>query len=356
MLRNLTFIVLIGLQTIQLGAANHYVSAKQRRAAISRAQVWAKTNVPSMNIKAGPRGSRIFAPNKTVTCRFVDKKTAGNSPKFDCALSAADEVKVKYGRDNGEVYGEVAATRLLWALGFAADAMYPVRVVCRGCPEDPNRSRKGRRVRVVFDPATIERKMPGRAIETHDEPGWAWPELDLVDEGAGGAPRAHRDALKLLAVFLQHTDNKAVQQRILCVGKSGKGDEPCAHPIMMLNDLGLTFGHANLFNRDTIGSVNLKEWSRANIWLDDKRCIGDLPTSQSGTLNNPRISEAGRKFLADLLAQLSDAQIHDLFEVSRVTQRVEQGTKAPIGGTSVDEWVKVFKQKRDEIVNHACPD
>ena len=188
----------------------------------------------------------------------------------------------------------MAATRLLWALGFAADAMYPVRVVCRKCPEDPNRSGNGRRNEVVFDPAAIERKMPGHAIETHDESGWAWHELDLVDEGAGGAPRAHRDALKLLAVFLQHTDNKAVQQRILCVGhpgkdgKDGKGDEPCPHPIGMLNDVGLTFGHANLFNRNLIGSVNLKEWSHANIWLDEKRCIGDLAVSQTGTLNNPQ--------------------------------------------------------------------
>jgi hypothetical protein len=40
----------------------------------------------------------------------------GRSPKFACQLAQNDEVKVDYGKENGEVYAEVAATRLLWAL------------------------------------------------------------------------------------------------------------------------------------------------------------------------------------------------------------------------------------------------
>ena len=63
---------------------------------------------------------------------------------------------MKYGRYNGEVYAEVAATRLLWALGFPADRNYPVRVVCAGCSEDPARRREDKRAPVVFDPATVK--------------------------------------------------------------------------------------------------------------------------------------------------------------------------------------------------------
>ena len=69
-----------------------------------------------------------------VDCNYVERDMGGNTPKFACRLANGDEVKVKYGRDNGEVYAEVAASRLLWALGFSADAMYPVRVRCHGCP------------------------------------------------------------------------------------------------------------------------------------------------------------------------------------------------------------------------------
>ena len=59
-----------------------------------------------------------------------------------------------------------------------------------------------------------------------------------------------------------------------------------------------------------------------------------------------QFSEAGRRFLADLLVQLSDAQLHDLFDVARFTRRDPTRT--------VDDWVRAFKQKRDEIVNATC--
>src|SRR5213079_2234867 len=115
--------------------------------------------------KAGPQDVKGFAPEETVTCDWVQKK-ATSTPKFDCAIGADDEVKVKYGEKNGEVYAEVAATRLLWALGFGADRMYPVRVACRGCPPDPFRPHQGREDLVVFDPAAIERRMAGKTMET----------------------------------------------------------------------------------------------------------------------------------------------------------------------------------------------
>ena len=84
------------------------------------------------------------------------------------------------------------------------------------------------------------------------------------------------------------------------------------------------------------------------------RCVTNLPKSLTGTLKNPSITEAGRRFLADLLAQLTDTQLHDLFDVARVTHRLG-ATKGPAGGTTIEQWVDTFKQKRSEIVNHTCP-
>ena len=40
------------------------------------------------------------------------------TPKFECEVTPGDVVKVKYGENNGEVFAEVAASRLFWALGF----------------------------------------------------------------------------------------------------------------------------------------------------------------------------------------------------------------------------------------------
>jgi hypothetical protein len=344
---------------------------------IARARVWEPTDVSTLDIKAGPPVENGFALGQTVECTWFKKDMSGKSPKFACKMGTDDELKVKYGGGNGEVYAEVGATRLLWALGFGADRMYPVKVVCHDCPANLEGTTRSERDS-VFDPATIERKLPGAAFE--EDKGWSWAELDSIDEAAGGASRAQRDALKLMAVFLQHTDTKAQQQRLLCL------DEPkaststtagraatapattattaprdvhaappeCKHPLMLLNDVGLTFGRANTFNDNTKGGMNLARWAKTPVWKNSKGCVGNLPKSMTGTLNDPVISEAGRKFLADLLMQLSDTQIHDLFEVSRAQLRLRDPGDVNSGYPTLDEWVAAFKEKRDQIVTRSC--
>jgi hypothetical protein len=354
------FVVTAGLATPTI-VASARLSDHHRSAVIARAQVWEATDVPSMDLKTGPTGEKAFTFNETVACTYVNKTLPGKTRKFACRIGPDDEVKVKYGGDNGEVHGEVVATRLLWALGFGADRQYSVRVICRGCPQAFRGVVRGPQVS-VFDPAMIERKMPGASFEPND--GWSWNELDLVDEHAGGATRAQRDALKLLAAFVQHGDNKTEQQRLICrdqprdkaTGKTStlKGEISCEHPFMYLHDVGLTFGRANKLNRDDIGSMNLVEWSRTPVWKDTGGCVGNLPKSFTGTLVDPQISEDGRRFLADLLVQLSDEQLRGMFEAARVQLRLRNQTDIASGFATVDEWVSAFKAKRDQIVNRRC--
>ena len=327
---------------------------ESRQGIITRAQVWQPTDTPSLNLRRGPSAPAGFAPGQLVTCDYLDKEMSGRSMKFACLIAPDDEVKVKFGGRNGEVQGEVAATRLLWALGFGADRMHPVRVICRGCPEAYGEA-TGRPGERLIDPAVIERKLPGREMFEGDAPGWSWLELDLIDENAGGATRAQRDALRLLAVFLQHTDTKPEQQRLVCLDNP-KGDAlaPCERPFMMLNDVGLTFGRANLMNANPTGSVNLREWSETPVWKGTTGCVGNLPRSFTGTLKDPVISEEGRRLLGGLLLQLTDAQLQDLFDVSRVQLRPRSPDRRPSAAASVEQWVDAFKQKRDEVVNRRC--
>jgi len=319
-------------------------SKAQRLEAIHHAQVWKATDVRSKNLKAGPQGPTAFKPNEAVTCDLVLREHgSGSTPKFACANAAGHELKVRYGKTNGEVYAQVAATRLLWALGFWSNRMYPVKVTCAGCPPDPFKDQKAapRSTITTFDPATIEVKVDGDTVETKPEEGWSWDELDQVDEKAGGASKAQRDALTLLAVLIQHSSNKAINQRIVCLNPPA-----CSQTVMMIADLGKTFGRANALNNDRIAAVNFQEWSRQPIWNGATGCVGDLPGSWSGTMHDPHVGEAGRKFLADLLLQLTDAQLHDLFEVARLTERDP--------GATIDDWVNAFKRKRSEIVNRHC--
>jgi hypothetical protein len=329
--------------------------ANLRTGVLVRSQVWQRTNVRAMNLKAGPQGPGAFPFRATVPCTYLDKQLEGHSPKFACVIGADDEVKVKFGGTNGEVYGEMLATRLLWALGFGADRMYPVNVVCRGCPEEFGGTRLSTG-QMRFDPAVIERKFSGAEWPRDGKRGWAWNELDVVNPALGGAPTAERDALKLLAVFLQHTDSKPEQQRIVCVGqRSSQSRESCRHPFLMINDLGLTFGRANRTNSNETGSVNLEAWRRTPVWKSDSGCTANLSKSFTGTLEDPAISEVGRRFLADLLGQLSDSQVRDLFEAGRVSLRLRLPSDVSSGYATIEEWVAAFKEKRAQIVERRCP-
>ena len=354
-MRNLTSLATAALAALVLagcaaavGSAGKVLTPDQRLDVLRRAQVWKQTNIPAMDMTRGPEGG--FAPGAEVDCSFKeDVSYGGHSPKFGCELPDHEVLKVRYGSDNGEIYAGVASTRLLWALGFGADGLYPVRVICHHCPAmSGGVDLKDGRTR--FDSAAIERPFVGNKIESNREDGWPWSEIDLVQPGIGGAPKAQRDALKLLAVMLQHTDSKAEQQRLICPGKGHSHDElaSCPDPLMMIHDVGLTFGRANFANNNQTGSTNFELWSKTPVWKDRARCIGNLSGSHTGTLKNPVISEAGRAFLAKLLAQLTDAQLHDLFAVARFD-------KKPHGGAPIDAWVRAFKQKVAEIQGVSCP-
>lgn len=341
------------------------LSVEERAQVMERANVWRSMNTSSLNIIRGPvlpASQRIPAQ---VSCNFIfpDKPLTGMTPKFLCDLGKDDVVKVKYGEKNGEVYAEVAASRLLWALGFQADVMYPTKVTCRFCPDDPfrasgedwKRGNPGDKDTEVYDPAVIERES-GSAVEVPGYEGWAFPELDKIGTRPGGATRAHLDALKLLAVFIQHSDSKPGQQELVCVEggkrKDAKGNETCAQAWFVIKDLGGSFGKATLLNSS---KMKLSDWDSTVIWKDAKKCVADMPRSFTGSLEDPLISEAGRAFLSTQLAKLSDRQIRDLFTVSNVVKRGEEieidGKKRPV---TVDDWARVFKRKRSEIAAARC--
>ena len=333
--------------------------------ALRRAQVWEEpaTPIEKAKLDRNPDGAHSFAADEVVECRFKPGGIAGTTPKFDCELAGGEVVKIKYGRSNAEVYTEIAATRLLAALGFPTDRMYVVRRVrCFGCPADPfpqlecvNNLKSGATMESCFptldfnrfqdfDEAVIERPLKGRRIETDHARGWAWEELKFVDAVSGGATRAELDALRLMAVFLGHWDNKAKNQRLLCQGEK-KGDDECERPLAMIQDLGATFGPMKL---------DLAHWSRARIWADAASCkvsMKSLPYGGS-TFPDVFISEAGRQFLASRLRRLSAQQIRELFKGARIARFPHQRASA----RSVDNWVRAFQAKVRVIVDRApCP-
>ena len=204
------------------------VSASERLDALTRAQVW---RAPSVPIAKARLASDPAQPD-FISCKFKITELGGTAPKFDCVVDGGEQIRVKYGH-TAEIHSEVAAARLLAALGFGADHVILVeRLRCHGCPAIPFMTMKAVDLTQTaaayeklvdysehkeFEWVAVERKHPALAITTEETKGWAFFELDAVDAKKGGAPREHLDALRLMAVFLAHWDNKSENQRLVCL-------------------------------------------------------------------------------------------------------------------------------------------
>jgi hypothetical protein len=335
-----------------------------RDAALASARVWRTPATPIRQAVLGenPPGAPMFHDTDEVSCRFVKDKVGGLTPKFHCELPSGEVVKVKYGTANAEIHAEVAATRLLAALGFGADRMYVVRKVrCAGCPALPFPALKclaethlesvcfpgglDYEKVVEFDPVVIERRLDGRVIEARDDQGWAWFELDRVSAARGGSSRAEIDALKLMAVLLAHWDNKAENQRLVCLPGEDRPDGSCARPFAVIQDLGSTFGPAK---------VDLHNWRNTPVWADRSSCRVSMESMpyEGGTFPEQQISEAGRRLLIGLLEQLSASQLTDLFTRSRITAF----DAVNVESRRAEAWVAAFQEKVRELKNAGpCP-
>jgi hypothetical protein len=320
---------------------------------IRRGQVWLGNDLTSwlgqmrsLDLLEGPRDRGYLPRNQLVKCKYKERKHPhGDSPKFWCTRhteDGKDTFKVKFGRDNGEVYAEVAASRLFWALGFGTDMYYPVDVECTECADDPWRDRAPHpgHIPPIFTPAAIERRFPGVTIEEYAHQGWTWAEFETIDPARAGAPREHTDALKLLAAVVQHRDSKADNQRLLCLrDEAKKHPKTCRRSFLLINDLGSTFGGPTLIKGSK--RMELEEWAKQPVWKDPRTCTANLrPEIDAwGGLKDPVIGEEGRQFLGRLLEGLTDAQLTALFTAARADMR---------GG--VQPWVAAFKKKRAQIL------
>jgi len=346
------------LFTQDLVVDRHTEAWKAREKLIARAKVFVTPRpvIRQLDLSDPPTAAVPFDRTALTECQYVPKLTTGTTPKFDCRLADGSLIKIKYG-GTPERLAEVAATRLLAALGFGADEVTLLqRVRCQGCPPHPFVTRKtaewflagwlvdrlfGRESR-EFNWVSVERKLPGRAIEADGFEGWDWSELDRVDASAGGATRAELDALRLMAIFLGHWDTKARNQRLLCEKGEGESDPsaPCERPLLMIHDVGATFGP---------GKVEETNWAATPIWADAGSCTVKLP-HRDGTFDTIRISEAGRVLMAGRLRQLSETQIATIFQSA--------GFPDPASGETngdVTLWVKAFRDKVRQIDNRpAC--
>ena len=179
---------------------------------------------------------------------------------------------------------------------------------------------------------SVERNLDGEAIEAGNERGWAFYELDTINPSRGGATRAEIDALRLMAIFLHHWDNKSSNQRLTCAGAE---TADCKHPLAMIQDVGSEFGPKK---------VDIDQWRSKPVWHDSAKCVVSMKGMpyNGGTFEDVAISEGGRRLLGERLRRLSANQIETLFTAA--------------GVEDVPAWTAAFQDRVRQIVERpACP-
>jgi hypothetical protein len=309
---------------------------------LRRAKVLRQDRFDASNIDFAADPNAGVIDSKFTQCWYKPGEVSGTTPKFDCDLQDGTKVKVKYGWTR-EIPSETATTRLLHALGFGADRMSRVeKVRCHGCPLQPFHTRslmellgldKFLDTHIDYDQyrdfthVSVERNLKGEAIEVGKERGWAFHELKYIDPARGGATRGEVDALRLVAVFLHHWDNKESNQRLVCADST---TADCTNPLAMIQDAGSDFGPRK---------VDLQNWSTKPIWFGDPaQCLISMRAMpyNGGTFEDVKITEEGRRLLGDRLRQLSPKHIETLFRSA--------------GFHDVPQWIAAFEEKVRQIV------
>jgi hypothetical protein len=404
-LRFASGVAMIGAALVTVAAESPRIvavrtTADQRNAYLAQAVIWRSPDPLSpVDLLDGPSGAfpYTFAQANDGTgigCAFAQtgQKLGGKSPKFLCLADDRQSLRLKYWdpqleQGNREVFATVAATRLMWALGFAAVPVMPVDVRCHGCPANPMTGEGpiGERRYVALMPAELSK--PVIVSKDDTDQGWSWRELhDAIESLPMGGEKVRQhtylDALTLLGVMIQHGDRKAQQQALYCDGAvrpnagsfeavKGTSDETilieregapaCSNPAVAIVDIGATFGGAGRLSKDGTAKMNLEEWAHKPVFKETvaMECRGDLTVSLAAGDEgdpDPVISETGRRFLLEQLRRLTPDHLRALFRAARVDQLGDaEGTGSPRGSPdAVEEWVGAFQDKVRQIELRRC--
>ena len=287
-----------------------------------------------------------------------EKPGAGTTPKFHCSVQGVTDENgnlIRYkikphfkgqapNKRNGEIYGEFLSSRFSTALGFFADDEWVADVSCPDCEKSLTKKFQGTPWSPTQPAAGIELAL-ARGIDVNcdgkDAAGLA-ESLKKLQEG--GAPRAEIDAFKLWLAFIDHGDTKTDNHKLACLKSSRNGDTRICEPgeaVFYVSDMGSTFGYSS-------ASENK---ARLDVWRkkDPIKVSGGSCTANAKSVGDTKISEGGRKLLADNLQRLLDAEqqsqtITKVFAASRNAER----DRPP------SEWAAEFVRKAKLIIDARC--
>jgi hypothetical protein len=245
---------------------------------------------------------------------------------------------------NGEVYGEFLSSRFSKAVGFFADDEWVADVTCQDCEQSLTKKFQGAPWSPFQPAAGIELPL-GHSIEV-DCKKKAVGALDksLKTLPDNGASRAEIDAFKLWLAFIDHGDTKTDNQSFTCLKSEKNGDTRVCAPgqvVYYVSDMGSTFGYAS----KSESKARLDNWRKK----DPIKVSGGQCMANAKSVGDTKISEAGRKLLADNLQRLLDAE-----QQNQTITRVFAASRNAERDRPAAEWTTEFVRKARMIIDARC--
>lgn len=239
--------------------------------------------------------------------QFVEGNSSGSQPKLVVTDASGATWDVKFGK---EVHSEVAASRLVWALGYFVDELYFVPEGVIAGVRDLGRAKEFVDEEGRFRNARFERHQ-----EQHEpaDRGWSFRSNPFLDS-------RELSGLKILMTLIGNWDIEGERNNRV-VDVRATGQEP--HRRFFVGDLGATFGRMG--RRMTNHSKWQLEHYRNEGFVDqvDSDSVElDFDGLESGM---DRIPLDHARWFAGLLGQLTPAQVRQAFEAAGATPEEVKG-------------------------------
>ena len=248
------------------------------------AVLWENVNIRARDLYGGPGGSAMKPDLRSI--KFLEDEKGGNNLKYRIQDASG---RIWVAKIADESQSEVAATRLLYGIGYATEIDYLVPELTM-----PGK-KKYKNVRLEARPADVTRD--GR---------WSWKANPFADK-----PEFY--GLKLMMALINNWDLKDENTAVLVSG---------GRRHFVVSDLGSSFGKlsptsAPILNRFGRSVNNPAHYSNSNF-VKGVNEQGELELAyrgkQAGLMDGLTVNDA--RWLANLLGQLSDKQIADAFRTA----------------------------------------
>jgi hypothetical protein len=314
--------------TAQQRAESNLISQPPEKTTNATPILWQDpTDIASRDLRYG-QGGESHVPQGTVF-KFVKEDMSGTNPKLIVTDESGNKWKMKLG---AEAKPEVAASRLVWAVGYFTNENYFVpQLQIKGLPAHLHRGQH-----FIFAGGAVQNARLQRMDKSEEKEGnWKWKQDPFTGT-------RELNGLRVLMALINNWDLKDVNNKIVVEKTAGAPRE-----IYYVSDLGASFGTSGMVlgHSKSRGNLAAYESSRfitkltpqyVNVATPSRATLVELfdPPEYVMRLHlrwiGRNIPRTDAKWMAGLLQRLSPAQIRDAFRAAGYSPDEVEGFAAVV--------------------------